>query len=74
MIGNGDTYSLCRSKLERLPDNVIVIGSQTNGDNRKEKVSSAQDCFDSSRFKMKALRGGVFVFTYICILWPFLWV
>ncbi|KAK1357931.1 AAA domain-containing protein [Heracleum sosnowskyi] len=37
VIGNADTYSLCRSKLERLPDNVIVIGSQTIGDNRKEK-------------------------------------
>ncbi|XP_017252690.1 uncharacterized protein LOC108223114 isoform X2 [Daucus carota subsp. sativus] len=37
VVGNTDTHSLCRSKLERLPDNVVVIGSQTHGDNLKEK-------------------------------------
>ncbi|KAE9608568.1 putative adenosinetriphosphatase [Lupinus albus] len=36
IVGNGDPYSF-RSKLEKLPDNVVVIGSHTHNDSRKEK-------------------------------------
>ncbi|XP_004500647.1 uncharacterized protein [Cicer arietinum] len=36
IVGNGDPYSF-KSKLEKLPDNVVVIGSHTHTDNRKEK-------------------------------------
>lgn len=36
IVGNGDPYAF-RSKLEKLPDNVVVIGSHTHTDNRKEK-------------------------------------
>jgi hypothetical protein len=39
MVGNGDSYSTFKSKLEKLPDNVVVIGSHTHTDNRKEKVT-----------------------------------
>lgn len=38
LVGNLDSYSTFKSGLERLPDNVIVIGSHTHTDNRKEKV------------------------------------
>ncbi|XP_062169766.1 uncharacterized protein LOC133875603 isoform X2 [Alnus glutinosa] len=38
MVGNGDSYSTFKSKLEKLPDNVVVIGSHTHIDNRKEKA------------------------------------
>lgn len=34
---NGDPISF-RCKLDKLPNNVVVIGSQTCLDNRKEKV------------------------------------
>ncbi|VVA92562.1 unnamed protein product [Arabis nemorensis] len=37
VVGNSDSYSAFKSKLERLPENVIVIGSQTHSDNCKEK-------------------------------------
>jgi hypothetical protein len=37
IVGNGDPYSF-KMKLEMLPDNVVVIGSHTNTDSRKEKV------------------------------------
>lgn len=37
IVGNGDPYSF-KSKLEKLPDNVVVIGSHTHTDSRKEKV------------------------------------
>ncbi|KAK7265565.1 hypothetical protein RJT34_33186 [Clitoria ternatea] len=36
IVGNGDPYSF-KSKLEKLPDNVVVIGSHTQTDSRKEK-------------------------------------
>ncbi|XP_057438999.1 uncharacterized protein LOC130730870 isoform X2 [Lotus japonicus] len=36
IVGNGDPYSF-KSKLEKLPDNVVVIGSHTQSDSRKEK-------------------------------------
>ncbi|KAE9601389.1 putative adenosinetriphosphatase [Lupinus albus] len=36
VIGNGDTFSF-KSRLENLPDNVVVIGSHTHTDSQKEK-------------------------------------
>ncbi|XP_054805925.1 uncharacterized protein LOC129308665 isoform X3 [Prosopis cineraria] len=36
IVGNGDPYSF-KSRLEKLPDNVVVIGSHTHTDSRKEK-------------------------------------
>ncbi|KAI7752498.1 hypothetical protein M8C21_015849 [Ambrosia artemisiifolia] len=37
IVGNSELYSTFRDWLETLPDNVVVIGSQTHTDNRKEK-------------------------------------
>ncbi|KAB5532132.1 hypothetical protein DKX38_018802 [Salix brachista] len=37
VVGNSDSYSTFKSRLEKLPDNVVVIGSHTQNDNRKEK-------------------------------------
>lgn len=37
IVGNGDPFSF-KSRLENLPDNVVVIGSHTHTDSRKEKV------------------------------------
>ncbi|GLT75264.1 hypothetical protein SLA2020_470000 [Shorea laevis] len=37
IVGNTDWYPTFKSKLERLPDNIIAIGSHTHTDNRKEK-------------------------------------
>lgn len=37
VIGNSDAYTILKSKLENLPENVVVIGSHTQLDNRKEK-------------------------------------
>lgn len=39
IVGNPESYSTFKSRLEKLPDNVIVIGSHTHTDNRKEKVT-----------------------------------
>lgn len=38
VAGNSDAYSTFKSRLERLPDRVVAIGSHTHTDNRKEKV------------------------------------
>ncbi|XWS31706.1 hypothetical protein CRYUN_Cryun23aG0099200 [Craigia yunnanensis] len=37
MAGNTDVYTSLKSKVENLPANVVVIGSHTQMDNRKEK-------------------------------------
>ncbi|KAG6683990.1 hypothetical protein I3842_12G040500 [Carya illinoinensis] len=37
IVGNGDLLSTFKSKVEKLPDNVVVISSHTHTDNRKEK-------------------------------------
>ncbi|KAL6996983.1 hypothetical protein U1Q18_007108, partial [Sarracenia purpurea var. burkii] len=37
IVGNSESYSTFKSRLEKLPDNTIVIGSHTQTDNRKEK-------------------------------------
>lgn len=38
IAGNPDTCSTFKSKLEKLPDNVVAIASHTQTDNCKEKV------------------------------------
>ncbi|MBA0863802.1 hypothetical protein Goshw_025999, partial [Gossypium schwendimanii] len=37
LVGNTDTYSTFKSRLAKLPDNVILIGSHTHSDNHKDK-------------------------------------
>ncbi|KAL1563633.1 hypothetical protein AAHA92_06074 [Salvia divinorum] len=37
MAGNSESYSTYKNKLEKLPNNIVIIGSQTLTDNRKEK-------------------------------------
>ncbi|KAL2934470.1 ATPase family AAA domain-containing protein 1 [Bienertia sinuspersici] len=37
IVGNSESYSTFKSRLDKLPDNVVVIGSHTQNDNRKEK-------------------------------------
>ncbi|CAN4101181.1 unnamed protein product [Withania somnifera] len=37
MVGNPEAYAAFKIKLEHLPENVIVIASHTQTDNRKEK-------------------------------------
>ncbi|KAL6518000.1 hypothetical protein OROMI_033701 [Orobanche minor] len=37
MAGNSESYALFKTKLDKLPNNVVIIGSQTQNDNRKEK-------------------------------------
>ncbi|XP_061969080.1 uncharacterized protein LOC133692275 isoform X5 [Populus nigra] len=37
VVGNQDVYTSLKSKLENLPEKVIVMGSHTQIDNRKEK-------------------------------------
>ncbi|XP_010542857.1 PREDICTED: uncharacterized protein LOC104815931 isoform X1 [Tarenaya hassleriana] len=37
LVGNNDVYATLKSKLENLPENIVVIASQTQLDNRKEK-------------------------------------
>ncbi|WZZ11835.1 hypothetical protein YC2023_104924 [Brassica napus] len=37
LVGNSDVYATLKSKLENLPDNIVVMASQTQLDTRKEK-------------------------------------
>ncbi|XP_024021965.1 uncharacterized protein LOC21389436 [Morus notabilis] len=37
VVANSDAYTVLKAKLENLPENVVVIGSHTQLDNRKEK-------------------------------------
>ncbi|KAL0355118.1 UNVERIFIED_CONTAM: Spastin [Sesamum radiatum] len=37
MAGNSESYAIFKNKLEKLPDNVVIIGSHTQTDSRKEK-------------------------------------
>ncbi|XP_024976466.1 uncharacterized protein LOC112514310 isoform X1 [Cynara cardunculus var. scolymus] len=37
IVGSSESYSTFKTRLEKLPDNVVVIGSHTHTDNRKEK-------------------------------------
>jgi len=38
MSGNPEAYVELKSKLENLPNNLVVIASHTQPDSRKEKV------------------------------------
>ncbi|KAL9687549.1 hypothetical protein QQ045_031953 [Rhodiola kirilowii] len=38
IVGNSDSYNTFKSKLEKLPDNIVVIGSHSQNDSRKEKT------------------------------------
>ncbi|MCL7047551.1 hypothetical protein MKW94_017068, partial [Papaver nudicaule] len=37
IVGNSETYSAFKSRLENFPDNVVLIGSHNQNDSRKEK-------------------------------------
>ncbi|XP_073310128.1 uncharacterized protein [Primulina huaijiensis] len=37
LVGNAEAYAAFKNKLENLPENVVVIASHTQTDNRKEK-------------------------------------
>lgn len=37
-VGTSEAYSTFKAKFEKLPDNVVVVGSHTHSDNRKEKA------------------------------------
>ncbi|XP_058226366.1 uncharacterized protein LOC131335150 isoform X2 [Rhododendron vialii] len=37
IVGNSESYTTFKSRLEKLPDNTVIIGSHTQADNRKEK-------------------------------------
>ncbi|KAF8117747.1 hypothetical protein N665_0008s0098 [Sinapis alba] len=53
VVGNSDSYSAFIGSLEHLPENVFVIGSQTNSDNRKEKditLSLARKVPETTKF------------------------
>lgn len=39
LLGNTEAYGAFKSKIESLPENVVVIASHTQLDNQKEKVS-----------------------------------
>ncbi|PHT46346.1 Spastin [Capsicum baccatum] len=39
MAGNSVSYSTYKSRLEKIPDNIVVIGSHTNTDDHKEEDS-----------------------------------
>lgn len=38
IAANSDSYSAFKTRLDKLPSNVVVIGSHTQSDSRKEKV------------------------------------
>ncbi|KAI3767538.1 hypothetical protein L2E82_17736 [Cichorium intybus] len=37
IVGSSESYSTFKTRLEKLPDNVVGIGSQTHADSRIEK-------------------------------------
>ncbi|KAM2049784.1 hypothetical protein ACFX1T_008152 [Malus domestica] len=56
MVGNPDAYSVLKSKLENLPENVVVIGSHTQLDNRKEKDNLGGRLHDRSKETPKTMK------------------
>lgn len=38
-VGNSNSYAALKTRLEHLPENVVVIGSQTHSNSHKEKVA-----------------------------------
>ncbi|KAB2609588.1 hypothetical protein D8674_042418 [Pyrus ussuriensis x Pyrus communis] len=55
MAGNPDAYSVLKSKLSNLPENVVVIGSHTQLDTRKEKSHPGSLLFTKFGFNQTAL-------------------
>ncbi|KVH98985.1 hypothetical protein Ccrd_022782 [Cynara cardunculus var. scolymus] len=53
IVGSSESYSTFKTRLEKLPDNVVVIGSHTHTDNRKEKKAHRER-------ERERLCGGVF--------------
>ncbi|XP_060170914.1 uncharacterized protein LOC132601868 isoform X2 [Lycium barbarum] len=45
MAGNSELYSAFKSRLEKLPDNVVIIGSHAHTDNHKEKLHPGGSLF-----------------------------
>lgn len=39
IVGNPEAYAAFKSKLDNLPENIVIIGSHTQMDSRKEKVT-----------------------------------
>ncbi|KAL3812591.1 hypothetical protein ACJIZ3_013859 [Penstemon smallii] len=37
IAGNSESYAIFKNKFEKLPDNVVIIGSHSQSDSRKEK-------------------------------------
>lgn len=56
-MGNSDAYTILKGKLEHLPENVVVIGSHTQLDNRKEKVCPVVQVFFSPLSKIYVFWG-----------------
>ncbi|KAL6011322.1 hypothetical protein ACLOJK_001768 [Asimina triloba] len=60
-IANSDSYPTFKNKLEKLPENVVIIGSHTQSDSRKEKVMlsvlspSFADLWELDRFSIACL-------------------
>lgn len=50
LSGNTDVYVTLKSKLENLPENIVVIASQTQLDSRKEKVGILFVCSSCLNF------------------------
>ena len=48
LVGNNDVYATLKSKLENLPENIVVMASQTQLDSRKEKVGNSFKIFSAS--------------------------
>jgi hypothetical protein len=38
-VASSESYTALKGKVENLPENVVIIGSHTQMDSRKEKVS-----------------------------------
>ncbi|KAM5564008.1 hypothetical protein ABKV19_018565 [Rosa sericea] len=55
MVGNSDAFIHFKSKLESLPENVVIIGSHTQLDNRKEKSHPGGLLFTKFGFSQTAL-------------------
>lgn len=68
MVGSSDSYTVLKSKLENLPENVVLIGSHTQMDSRKEKVEIYT--FDSwifCNFRVLILMFGILIWLKPCL-------
>ncbi|KAK9945569.1 hypothetical protein M0R45_011077 [Rubus argutus] len=55
LVGNSDAFVVLKSKLEKMPENVVIIGSHTQLDNRKEKSHPGGLLFTKFGFSQTAL-------------------